>query len=45
MRVSRPRWWVGAVAGGFVVGLVCAGMAWATLLTPQPVVTAKGRQF
>jgi hypothetical protein len=45
MRVSRRSWRVGAVAGGFVVGLVCAGVAWATLLTPQPVVTAKGRQF
>ena len=45
MRVSRPRWRVGAAAGGFVVGLVCVEMAWATSLTPQPVVTAKGRQF
>jgi Tol biopolymer transport system component len=34
-----------AASGLFVVGLVSAGVAWATLLTPQPVVTAKGRQF
>src|SRR6476620_10926225 len=36
---------LGAGAGLFVLGLVGAGVAWATLLTPQPVVTAKGRQF
>jgi hypothetical protein len=36
---------LGAGAGVFLVGLVSAGVAWATLLTPQPVVTAKGRQF
>ena len=38
-------WRVAAAVGLFVVGLVCTGVAWATLLTPQPVVTAKGRQF
>jgi hypothetical protein len=38
-------WRLGAGAGLFLVGLVSAGVAWATLLTPQPVVTAKGRQF
>jgi hypothetical protein len=42
---SNGGWRVGATAGLVVVGLVCAGVAWATLLTPQPVVTAKGRQF
>src|SRR6478672_321845 len=36
---------LGAGAGLFLVGLVSAGVAWATLLSPQPVVTAKGRQF
>jgi hypothetical protein len=36
---------LGAGAGLFLVGLVSAGVAWATLLTAQPVVTAKGRQF
>src|SRR3954462_8482334 len=38
-------WRVVAGAGLFGTGLVTAGVAWATLLTPQPVVTAKGRQF
>ena len=33
---------LGAGAGLFLVGLVSAGVAWATLLTAQPVVTAKG---
>ena len=45
MVFHRRGWRVGAAAGVVVVGLVCAGVAWATLLTPQPVVTAKGRQF
>jgi hypothetical protein len=36
---------MGAAAGVVVVGLVCAATAWATLLTPEPVVTAKGRQI
>ena len=39
----RRGWRVGA-AGVVVVGLVGVATAWATLLTPQPVVTAKGRQ-
>ena len=38
-------WRLGAGAGVFVVGLVSAGVAWATLLTPEAVVTANGRQF
>ena len=41
----RRGWRVGAAAGLVVVGLVCVATAWATLLTPEPVVTAKGRQI
>jgi hypothetical protein len=44
MVFHRRGWRVGAAAGVVMVGLVCVGVAWATLLTPQPVVTAKGRQ-
>jgi len=44
MSIDSRGWRLGAGAGLFVVGLVRAGVAWATL-TPQPVVTAKGRQF
>ena len=45
MVVHRHRWRMGAAVGVVVVGLVCAGTAWATLLTPEPVVTAKDRQI
>ena len=45
MVFHRRGWRVGAAAGVVVVGSVCVAAAWATLLTPQPVVTAKGRQF
>jgi hypothetical protein len=45
MILNGRGWRLGAGAGLFLVGLVSAGVAWATLLTPQPVVTAKGRQF
>ena len=45
MNINGRGWRLGAGAGLFLVGLVSAGVAWATLLTPQPVVTAKGRQF
>jgi hypothetical protein len=45
MYFNGRGWRMGAGAGLFMVGLVSAGVAWATLLTPQPVVTAKGRQF
>ena len=45
MVFRRRGWRVGAAAGLVVVGLVGVATAWATLLTPQPVVTAKGRQF
>jgi hypothetical protein len=45
MTLHGRSWRLGAGAGLFLVGLVSAGVAWATLLTPQPVVTAKGRQF
>jgi len=45
MIIHGRGWRAAAAAGLFVVGLVCTGVAWATLLTPQPVVTAKGRQF
>ena len=45
MVFHRPGWRVGAAAGLVVVGLVGVAAAWATLLTPEPVVTAKGRQF
>ena len=41
----RRGWRVGASAGVVMVGLVGVATAWATLLTPQSVVTAKGRQF
>ena len=35
-----------SIAAGLVgVGLACTAVAWATLLIPQPVVTAKGRQY
>lgn len=44
MVFNRRGWRVGAVAGVVVVGLVGVTTAWATLLTPQPVVTLKGRQ-
>ena len=42
--VFHRGWRVGAAVGLVVVGLVGVATAWATLLTPQPVVTAKGRQ-
>ena len=45
MVFHRRGWRMGVAAGLVVVGLVCAGTAWATLLTPEPVVTAKGRQI
>src|SRR5207248_6756239 len=45
MVFHRRGWRVGAAAGVLVVGLLGAGVAWATLLTPQPVVTAKGSQW
>src|SRR6478672_13895405 len=45
MTLDSRSWRLGAGAGLFLVGLVSAGVAWATLVTPQPVVTAKGRQF
>ncbi|HSS55858.1 MAG TPA: hypothetical protein VLK79_14515 [Gaiellales bacterium] len=45
MVFHRRGWRVGAAAGVVVVGLVGVATAWATLLTPEPVVTAKGRQF
>ena len=45
MSFNGRGWRLGAGAGLLLVGLVSAGVAWATLLTPQPVVTAKGRQF
>jgi hypothetical protein len=45
MTLHGRSWRLGAGAGLFLVGLVTAGVAWATLLTPEPVVTAKGRQF
>ena len=41
----RRSWRIGAAAGLVVVGLVCGGTASATLVTPEPVVTAKGRQI
>jgi Tol biopolymer transport system component len=44
MLFHRLGWRVGA-AGLVVVGLVGVATAWATLLTPEPVVTAKGRQI
>ena len=40
MILNGRGWRLGAGAGLFLVGLVSAGVAWATLLTPQPVVTA-----
>jgi hypothetical protein len=40
---SRRR--VGAALGLFVAGLACAAGAWAAVLGPDPVVTAKGRQI
>ena len=45
MVFHRHGWRIGAAAGLVVVGLVCVATAWATLLTPEPVVTAKGRQI
>ena len=45
MNINGRGWRLGAAAGLLVAGLVSAGVAWATLLSPQPVVTAKGRQF
>jgi len=45
MVFHRHGWRVGAAAGLVVVGLVGAATAWATLLTPDRVVTAVGRQF
>jgi hypothetical protein len=42
MILHNPRWRFGTAAVFAVVGLVCTGVAWAALLTPQPVVTAKG---
>src|SRR6476646_11058365 len=45
MTLDGRSWRLGAGAGLFLVGLVSAGVAGATLVTPQPVVTAKGRQF
>jgi hypothetical protein len=44
MVFNRRGWRIGAVAGVVVVGLVGVTTAWATLLTPQSVVTLKGRQ-
>jgi Tol biopolymer transport system component len=45
MVFHRRGWRVGGAAGLVVVGLVGVATAWATLLTPEPVVTAKGRQI
>jgi len=45
MVFHRRGWRMGVAAGLVVIGLVCAATAWATLLTPEPVVTAKGRQI
>ena len=45
MVFHRRGWRVGAAAGVVTVGLVGVATAWATLLTPQPVVTLKGRQI
>ncbi len=45
MVFHRPGGRVGAAAGLVVVGVVGVATAWATLLTPERVVTAKGRQF
>ena len=45
MVFHRRGWRMGVAAGVVVVGLVCAGTAGAALLTPEPVVTAKGRQI
>jgi Tol biopolymer transport system component len=36
---------VGVAAGLLIVALASAAVAWAALLTPQPVVTASGRQI
>jgi hypothetical protein len=41
----RCGWRVGAAAGVVVAGLVGVATGWATLLAPQSVVTAKGRQI
>ena len=41
----RRSWRIGAAAGLLVAGLVGVATAWATLVTPEPVVTAKGRQI
>ena len=45
MVFHRRGWRMEVAAGVVVVGLVCAATAWATLLTPESVVTAKGRQI
>jgi hypothetical protein len=45
MVVHRRGWRVGVAVGVVVVGLVGVATAWATLFTPQPVVTAKGLQI
>ena len=45
MDSHRRGWRIGAAAGLVVVGLVGAATAWAALVTPEPVVTAKGRQI
>jgi len=44
MDLHRRGWRVAAAAGLVVVGLVCVATAWATPLTPQRLVTAKGKQ-
>src|SRR6476469_8415587 len=45
MRFQRRSGRLGAAVGLLVVGLVGVATAWATLVTPEPVVTAKGRQI
>ena len=45
MRFHRRSGRLGAAVGLLVVGLVGVATAWATLVTPEPVVTAKGRQI
>jgi hypothetical protein len=45
MVLHRFRWRVRLAGAGLAMVLVGVAAAWATLLTPQPVVTASGRQF
>src|SRR5947209_4695313 len=45
MAVHRHSRQLALAAGVVVTGLACAALAWATLLTPELVVNAKGRQF